>query len=414
MLLGNDRVMTLVHDKLVVGEALGTVPASVPVVPLQRDIEAKQRRLRLRPRAESEVVTLDLRKDRDREKSRLLRALRILDIGWGRGGERGDGLGTFKELWQLRWEPELSMCIIEAAPFGNTVETAAQARATVRARELDSLAALATLARESLLAELDMAPIVARLADVAALASDIGALMDALPALISILRYGDVRGDASDALEPLVRGTMARISVGLVAACCSLDHDAAATMHDRIDALHDALGLLARDDLDEAWLAALERAGDDERVHGLLRGRACRLLLDRGRMSADEVSRRLGVALSVGEEPAIAAAWLDGMLRHAGQLLLLDDRLWSLVDRWLTSLPNDTFEELLPLVRRCFSSFTEPERQRLGERVRHGAAPQTGPKTKPSDEPGFDHERAALVLPLVESILGGRLARLEP
>jgi len=404
-LFGDALPMALVHDKLVVGETLGQVPASVPTVPLQRDVEARQRRLRLEPQAKTKDLTLDLRKERDREKSKLLRCLRLLGVGWGRGGERGEGLGTYKEEWQLTWEPELSLAVIEAAPWGNRVDDAASACARAKAKGLDSLPALTLLAREVLFAELSDAvgPIMAELRDRAAVANDVGTLMDAAPELIHLLRYGDVRGTAADDVEPLVRGLMARVDVGLPPACSSLDDAAAEQMHARIDAVHEALALLEDPDLDDGWLDALARIADDERPHGLVRGRATRILLDGGRLGAEEATQRLALSLSHAEDPARGAAWLDGMLRGAGQLLLHDDELWTIVDDWLCRLPAPVFEEHLPLVRRCFSSFTEPERRDLGARARQA---RQGRRPMAQEDPTFRADRAARVVPLLKAILG--------
>jgi hypothetical protein len=49
---GDPAPMALIRDRLEIGEALGAVPAETPAVPLQRDLDATQRRLRLRPSAE--------------------------------------------------------------------------------------------------------------------------------------------------------------------------------------------------------------------------------------------------------------------------------------------------------------------------------------------------------------------------
>ena len=48
---GADAPLALVHEKLIVGQVLGRVPADAPIVPLQADLEREQRRLRLRPEA---------------------------------------------------------------------------------------------------------------------------------------------------------------------------------------------------------------------------------------------------------------------------------------------------------------------------------------------------------------------------
>lgn len=80
------------------------VPADVPQVPLQRDIEQQQKSLRLKPEAASKLLALDLRKDTDLARSHFLHRLRLLGIEWGvRATDAQRNRGTFRESWQLQW-----------------------------------------------------------------------------------------------------------------------------------------------------------------------------------------------------------------------------------------------------------------------------------------------------------------------
>jgi hypothetical protein len=129
--------------------------------------------------------------------------------------------------------------------------------------------------------------------------------------------------------------------------------------------------------------------------------------MDAGAFAADEAARRLSLALSAANEPALAAAWIEGFLKGSGLLLLHDEWLWRMLDEWLAALRNDSFTALAPLLRRAFSTFTSPERRQLGERARRGTAglsrPPIGPNHRPED---FDQSRAESVLPLVARLLG--------
>jgi Family of unknown function (DUF5682) len=51
---------------------------------------------------------------------------------------------------------------------------------------------------------------------------------------------------------------------------------------------------------------------------------------------------------------------------------LLNKDLWQVVSHWVTQLGEETFEELLPLLRRTFSNFSPSERRKLGEKVKQG------------------------------------------
>jgi hypothetical protein len=404
---GSDVPTALVWDRLVVGEQLGAVPEHAPSVPLQQDLGRQQKRLRLKPEALIRVLDLDLRKPFDLERSHLLHRLLIIDVPWGQAEEVTGKSGTFHEVWRLQWQPELSVSLIEAGIFGTTVETAADAAARERASKTDELGRLTELVEQCLLASLPgaVAEVMRIFADRAALDTDVAHLMDALGPLARVLRYGSVRRTDAAMVAGVVDGLVARICVGLPLACASLDDDAAAVMVGRIDAVHSALAVLERRGLRQQWADALHALARISSLHGRVAGRCARLLLDAGAIPADQAAARLSVALSPGELPAHAAAWVEGFLSGSGLLLLHDEALLGIVDGWLSGVSEDVFADLLPLLRRTFSTFTPPERRQIGERVRRlGTA--IGVRRPVADDADVDPVRGAAALPLVAQLLG--------
>jgi hypothetical protein len=203
----------------------------------------------------------------------------------------------------------------------------------------------------------------------------------------------------------VVHGLLTRICVGLPPACASLNDEAAGEMYPRIVRVHQAVGLLQDAEQSAEWNATLARLADREGMHGLIAGACCRILLDQDIWNADEVSRRLSVALSLANDPTQAASWLEGLLRDSGEILLHTDTLWSITDTWLSNISPENFVQLLPLLRRTFTTFNPPVRKALGERVKQGAttrsvAPSTGAATE------LDADRARRPLPLVAKLLG--------
>jgi hypothetical protein len=142
-------------------------------------------------------------------------------------------------------------------------------------------------------------------------------------------------------------------------------------MFEHINRVQSAVELLQVSSHADIWAEALENTASQDSIHGLVRGRACRLLYDR--KDADEsISMRMSQALSPGTPARQSAAWLEGFLHGSGQALIHHPRLWRMVDDWLISLPEDTFPTILPLLRRTFSMFPAPERRQLGEMARLG------------------------------------------
>ncbi len=410
---GEQGSMRLIRDRLEVGDRLGEVPEETPSVPLQRDLEALQRRLRLKPSVESKSLDLDLRNENDLARSRLLHRLRLLDIPWGNPQRVRGKSGTFHELWQLQWHPEFPVALIEANVWGNTVESAAAARVRHLSETAPDLPRLTELLDAAALADLPDAVehLLARVQQQAAVSVDVPHLMAALPPLARVGRYGDVRRTRGDRVLPVIDGLFERILVGLPGACASLDDGAARKLADGIGAVQESVNLLDRAEQRGEWWRALEFLAHRESIHPLVRGWCCRLLLDGGAMDPNELQRLARLALSRAVPPMQAAAWVEGVLRGSGLVLLQQDGLWLALDRWLSELEGGVFVEMLPLVRRAFSGFQPPERRSMGEKVARLHAGSGGPRPIAGDDgaAGIDRERADLVLPVLASILGVRL-----
>ncbi|MGW4125960.1 DUF5682 family protein [Nocardia sp. NPDC004711] len=402
---GNETLLRLVSTELVVGEALGTVPDGTPTVPLEADLRAQIRTLRLKQQALERTVDLDLRTDGGLARSRLLHRLRLLGIGWGKlTDSQVRNTGTFRETWTLRWRPELAISIVEASRWGTTLRSAAEAKILDTAQDPDAtVGKVASVLEEALLADLGGATdgLIARLESVAALDHDVTHLMSALPGLLRIVRYGDVRGTDSAALTRVADSLLVRSCAGLPGAVTGLDADASAALRAQLDAVH--LALSARDDewATGTWLSTLETLAGRDDVNGGIVGRAVRLLCDAERIDGAESGRRLSAALSVGRTAPDKAAWIDGFLGGRGLLLVHDRNLLSLIDDWLCGLDEAQFVATLPLLRRTFGAFESGERQAIGQAVRHGAPTASGARGT-----DYDTGRGELAMRGAAEILG--------
>ena len=404
---GSDLLVALIQRQLVVGERLGAVPPATPMVPLQRDLQDQQRHLKLRPEAGPRDYDLDLRKPTDLARSRLLYRLALLDVPWGSPQQgRTRNIGTFRESWQLTWRPELDLALIEASMWGSTVAAAATQRALSIAEGATALDELTALTEQCLLADLgDALPtVLAAVRDRAALDTDVTHLMAALPALVRAARYGDVRGTDPARLGEVATEMITRICAGLPAAVTSLDETAEQAIRERIDAVHSATGLLADTASRERWLDTLGRLAP--RCPPVISGRLTRLLLDAGRVSADEADMRMSRALSAGVPAPAAAGWAEGFLAGSGLLLVHDGKLLALADGWLAGLTADAFTAVLPALRRTFGEFAPPERRAIGQKAALLDGSGRGPVVVADAGDDLDSERAALAAGAAALILG--------
>ncbi|ORW52295.1 DUF5682 family protein [Mycolicibacterium peregrinum] len=366
---GSDTRFRLIVRELVVGERLGSIPEHLPMVPLLADITKQQKSLRLKPDANAKQVTLDLRKPNDLAKSHLLHRLTVLDIPWGEP-EIATGQGTFKEPWTLQWQPEFAVRVVISSVWGNTVYRACKARLADTAENAKHLGQVTAAIEAALLGGVDEAvpQLLAILENKAAVDRDLTELMAALPALARSLRYGDVRRTDAEALGAVTTSLLRRVNVGLPATLTGLGPDAAAEMLAHVNAVTDTVDLLEADVRGE-WLTTIARLADRDDLHGSLVGRFVRIGVDGAVFTTAEAARRVRRALSIGAPADEKSAWIEGFLSGSGLLLVHDTELLAVIDEWLTGLTATEFTDVLPLVRRTFSTFDAGIKRNIGHAV---------------------------------------------
>ena len=403
VLCNGDTVLHgMVRRGIEVGIRQGSLCPDAPRTPLQADLESCQKRLRLPAEAVEKELDLDLRKDIDRDRSILLRRLRILGVPWGVPESRRERGGTFHERWKLQWRPEFAVSLVDASRLGGTVAEAARVRLE-RPEGTPALPELVDLLREGILADLPQAVEALCLAVRAAAArsDDTLVLLEACAPLATLARFGDVRETDRGLVAPVARELLVRACLSLPAACRALDDDGAPVLVRALEAVHATTsGIDDRPDDPLPWKATLLLLARDGAAHGLAAGRAARLLLDGGDLDTTEAETLLGLSLSPGTDPAPGARWIEGFLRDGARLLLHDDRLRALVSDWFSGLSEPRFQESLPLLRRAFAGSAPGDRSRLLSRLAPGAA------TRIAKDVRFHEERAASILPALLSLLG--------
>jgi hypothetical protein len=161
-----------------------------------------------------------------------------------------------------------------------------------------------------------------------------------------------------------------------------------------------ALGLLNEPLFFKQWFDCIDSIADNLRVNGILTGACTRILFDKKIRSEVETAIRMEYSLSQATPPLEAAQWLEGFLQGSGLLLLHNNSLWNLLDTWVDGLNEDVFRDTLPLLRRTFSRFPAPERERMLNLAKQGQVVE-----KIAQATDYEEERAARVLPLVRRLL---------
>jgi len=412
--MGDSTPLHLIEQRLIIGDRLGQVPTEVPQVPLQRDIAAQQKSLRLKAEATKRLLALDLRKELDLSRSHFLHRLHLLEIDWATlSTNQQRNLGTFRESWQLQWQPELVVRIIQASRWGNTLSQAASAKVLHSLNTSTPLPELADLLDAALLANLPhlVDALIERLEQQAATTADLQQLLRTLPPLARVLRYGSVRQSDNHALGKIIDSLALRAAIALPLASGSLNDEAAQKLNPAMLQAHEALHLRENPDISDTWLHALHTLAHTDSAAALLRGTACHLLLDAARLNDEDLQRQLSHNLSLALPPLDTANWLTGLLNRQAVVLLHTATIWNAVDQWLSELPSETFTQILPLLRRSFAEFTRSERRELGEKAAQGQSKTVtlaASSATTADDPHI-HARAAQVLPILEELLGLQL-----
>lgn len=402
---GDDILLRLIHEELIVSDLLGSVPDTVPKVPLLIDVEQLQKKFRLQPTAEIKELKLDLRETNDLAKSTFLHRLTLMEIKWGHLTE-SRSKGTFKEIWQLMWDPSLTIDIIERGVWGNTVEEASTKYLAHEASKALSASSLVTLLEKTVPADLpgSVEAMIAKLDVLTAATSDITELMKSVPGLASIVKYGNVRNTDTAILKQMLDSMVARICVGIHLSCINIDAEAAQELLDLVIGVDYAISVVNDDELLREWQDALLKIHSSGQSNPLIAGYATRLLKDKNVIGLDDAGRQLSYFMSVTNAPSDAAYWFEGFLKSSGTVLLLDDKLWNLMNTWVDSVPEESFMELLPVLRRTFAEFTPAERRKLGEKAK-GTISGTPVVIMEED---IDEERGMKMVPVIQMLLGIR------
>jgi hypothetical protein len=406
---GDIAQLNLIEQKLIIGDVMGRVPEEMPVVPIQQDLDKLIKSARLTKERNAPGVVdkeLDLRKSTNQNASFLLRRLIVLGIDWGWEQKvRKYGLhGDFHEHWKLKWKPEFALTILEAGLWGNTVFGAATRKLIDQAQKTDSLKVLSALIDQALKADLPEAidVLLQKLNDQAALSQDVIMLMDALLPLVNALRYGSSRSYDIAALGQLIHHLIPRIFVGLPTTCVGINEESAKAIYHKITQTNRAVHLLDEQPFITDWYQTLEKIATLPRANALLIGAAIRLLFDKEKMSTDTVAVQMRYALSSTIEALQGAQWIEGFLSGSGMILIHHNQLWDIINEWIGELKEEKFVDLLPLLRRTFSDFTGPER----EKILLLAKQEPGQSKVENEEVhDWDQQRAALVLPQLRRML---------
>jgi Family of unknown function (DUF5682) len=301
-----------------------------------------------------------------------LHRLLLLKFQWGKEvTTKGLRQGRFHEDWNLKWQPDYEITLIEAGAWGNTVDEAATQIARKTIAESDQIITLSKLLGTTLKADLQaLIPVlIQKLQTVSALSKDAAALAETTLPLTEILRYGSARTMDTEAISALLVQIIPRVCVQFAGACAGINEDVAQELLLTMIRFNRAIDLLKEypehSGNEAAWLRCLTDISEIKQSAPLLAGLAARMLFDKGNQDSKTTDKTMRFRLSQAVEPSEAAMWLEGFLQGSGLILIHHQALWTILDEWIDELPFETLRKLLPILRRTFAKFSGPEREQM-------------------------------------------------
>ena len=373
MCMGDAILLNYIRKELTIGNKIGKVPADLSTLPLQIDFETKIKKYRFSKSEEEKAYTLDLRTDRGLQKSLFLYQLSILSVPWG-SLKAVRSKGNFKEVWSLKWTPEVEFHIIDKAIWGNTVDLAAAKYVEHIVQISSSMKEIVHLLDLVLLAQLfdSVKTIIKAIETLTSQSYDVHLLISTVIELMDIVRYSDVRKTDTQELNVLINNLLVRVISNLSMACYGIDEDVASDFAKNISSLHERLIRMPQEEMIPSWIETLEDIAQLEEGSFLIQGTVHRILLDFGHYTPAYIAIEFSKALSIGQDPLQSAQWIEGFLKGSVTILIVDNTIWNILYQWVSSLDEEQFYNLLPLLRRSFSKFSQKDRFQIGQKAQKG------------------------------------------
>ncbi len=379
---GESMVVKEAIMRVDVGTDIGALPDGVSRTSIQADFEREVTRLKLEKYKTTvkQELSLDLRENRiaksdeaaflDLNRSSFCHRLRVLGVKFVEPQRVNQQSANWAEKWAMQWSPESEIQLIEAVLLGETVELATAFKFTQRLEACKSIADAAAIVHDAcqcaMMAAMEAAR--AQLQALAALSSDFPSIARAAHLLGLIVRYGDVRKFDSSSLQPLIDALFVQAALALHGAA-NCDAEALPKMLIAIEEMNQ-LALDFSDRVDEPmWLDKLRMLSDADDRNAVLSGFACAILIERGMLASEELSREVSRRLSPGVPADLGAGWFEGLSKRNRYALLARQLLWTQLADYIASLDEEHFRRSVVFLRRAFGAFSAREKRQIAENL---------------------------------------------
>lgn len=364
-----------------IGTKIGALPEGVSKTSIQDDFYRLLKDLKLEKYKSltEQELKLDLRENRrsaseksaflDLSRSFFLHKLRVLGIDFARKLITQQDSATWAEGWAVRWTPECEITLVESALKGDTVELAASFELKERVENAADMSTVAEAIEDAFYCGMSNAASYATAA-LQAMAVDTVSFEELAKTALRLsnaVSYGDIRKADTAPLIPMIRQLYYRACL-IMRGACVCDEAASGSIAEAINMLNSVE--LAQDFLDtEQWIAALDEVAHRDDLNTKLSGFAAAILLERSRMTNDELKTEVSRRLSKGVPAELGAGWFEGLTMKNRYGLIARLSLWESIDEYIQSLDDEEFKRALVSLRRAFADFSAAEKDSIAENL---------------------------------------------
>ena len=364
-----------------IGTKIGALPEGVSRTGIQDDFYRQLKELKLDKyrTVTAQDLRLDLRENLrasgnksaflDLNRSFFLHKLRVLGISFAQLRESNQENATWSEGWVICWTPESEIQLVEVALTGDTVELAASFTIKETVERAADMSEVAGAVEDAFMCGMPAAAsyAVSALQAMAVDAASFEELAKTAFRLSSIVTYGDIRKADSAPLVPILQQVYYRACLILTSSCVC-DDNASHSVSEAMNRLNSVE--LAQDFLEtESWLDALAETARRDDLNTRLSGFAAAILLERGKMTNDELKTEVSRRLSKGVPADLGAGWFEGLTLKNRYGLIARLSLWESLDEYIQSLDDEEFKRALVFLRRACADFSSAEKDNIAENL---------------------------------------------
>lgn len=364
-----------------IGTKIGSLPEGVSQTSIQADFYRILEDLRLEKykSVTAQDLNLDLREklrvksekaaNLDLFRSFFLHRLRVLGISFVSIKQSHQEKATWAEYWTLQWTPEAEIQIVESVLKGETIEQAVSFELKEQIEKSVGISQISNIIQEAFYCGMpeSVSYAIRALQTMAVETASLIEIGKTIQTLSLVVQYGDIRRLNQKPLIPLLEQLYLRACLILPENCVCNDSAAkeitiAIESIDEAQRNHEFLE-------EERWLQVLFSISERDNLNTKLSGFCAALLLERGEMGNESLSKEVQRRLSKGIPADLGAAWFEGLSMKNHYALIARLSLWESLSHYMDSLDDEEFKRALVFLRRAFADFTSKEKSNIAENL---------------------------------------------